>query len=61
MKLENVRVYNIDNALRGMRNPKNSWDRGDTKHGIATYDEVVKMAEDSGYKLKDILLGLDLV
>lgn len=30
MKLENVNVYNIQNALRGMRNPKNSWAQSDS-------------------------------
>ena len=25
MKFENIKVYNFENALRGMRNPKNSW------------------------------------
>lgn len=34
MKLENVNVYNIQNALRGMRNPKNSWAQSDS-----TFDE----------------------
>lgn len=30
MKFENICVYNFQNALRGMRNPKNSWVKGDT-------------------------------
>lgn len=59
MKLENVRVYNISTSLFGMRNPKNSWNKRDTKAGIATYDEVVKMAEENGVNLKDILLYQD--
>ena len=29
MKFENIRVYNFENALRGMRNPKNSWHLSD--------------------------------
>jgi len=31
IKLEHTRVYNIVDAMRGMRNPKNSWARNDTK------------------------------
>ena len=30
MKFEHTKVMNFDGALRGMRNPKNSWDRSDT-------------------------------
>lgn len=30
MKFENTRVYNFENAFRGMRNPKNSWDKSDS-------------------------------
>ncbi len=31
MKFENTKVMNFDGALRGMRNPKNSWDKSDSK------------------------------
>ena len=54
MKFNNIRVYNFEFALRGMRNPKNSWHLADTKSGIARYENVVAMAEQSGYDLKDI-------
>ena len=30
MKFENTKVMNFDGALRGMRNPKNSWDKSDS-------------------------------
>lgn len=30
MKFENIEVYNMDHALRGMRNPKESWDKSDS-------------------------------
>ena len=30
MKFENTRVMNLEGALRGMRNPKESWNRSDT-------------------------------
>lgn len=40
MKFENIRVYNFEHALRGMRNPKNSWHLSDSKFGM-TYDENV--------------------
>lgn len=34
MKFENIRVYNFDNALRGMRNPLASWARSDSEYGV---------------------------
>ena len=41
MKFENVRIYNFEHALRGMRNPKNSWDKSDSLYGIGTPEEYV--------------------
>lgn len=32
IKFENTEVMNITNAIRGMRNPLNSWDKGDTRY-----------------------------
>lgn len=34
MKFENIRVYNFEHALRGMRNPKDSWHLSDSYYGI---------------------------
>lgn len=31
MKFENTQVFNLENALRGMRNPLDSWERSDSK------------------------------
>jgi hypothetical protein len=44
MKFENIRVYNFEGALRGMRNPKNSWHLSDSYFGIVNehgFDECV--------------------
>lgn len=30
IKIENLHVYGWEAAIRGMRNPMNSWDRSDT-------------------------------
>lgn len=30
IKITNYNVYNFENAIRGMRNPKNSWDKNDS-------------------------------
>lgn len=34
MKFENIKVFNFEGALRGMRNPKNSWDKSDSFFGL---------------------------
>lgn len=39
MKFENISVMNFENALRGMRNPKNSWHLSDTYEGFE-YDDT---------------------
>lgn len=30
MRFENTRVFNFEGAIRGMRNPKESWDKSDS-------------------------------
>ena len=37
IKFENTEVFNIKGALRGMRNPKNSWDRSDSKQSDGSF------------------------
>ena len=32
IKITNVNVYNLENAIRGMRNPLNSWSRIDSNY-----------------------------
>ena len=34
MKFEHTQVFNFEGALRGFRNPKNSWDKSDSFFGI---------------------------
>lgn len=40
MKFENIRVYNFENALRGMRNPLASWKKIDSEFGVRPRAEV---------------------
>lgn len=35
MKFEKTEVFNFEGALRGMRNPMNSWDKSDSGYGYA--------------------------
>ena len=34
IKIENVEVVGLEAAIRGMRNPMNSWDKSDSRHGM---------------------------
>jgi hypothetical protein len=38
MKFENIRVMNFENALRGMRNPKESYNKSDSYFGLEFHD-----------------------
>ena len=33
IKITNIKVFNVEGAIRGMRNPMNSWDRSDSTEG----------------------------
>ena len=42
MKFENTQVWGFEHAIRGMRNPKNSWDKSDSYFNITDdYDEGI--------------------
>lgn len=32
IKLENIETYGWESAIRGMRNPMNSWDKSDSEY-----------------------------
>lgn len=46
MKFENIRVMNFENALRGMRNPKNSWHLSDSEYGICHFEDYNDIVSD---------------
>ena len=49
MKFENVRVMNFENALYGMRNPKESWHLSDTYHGLEQINNVFERTDGQDY------------
>ena len=55
MKFENIRVMNFENALRGMRNPKDSWHLSDSEFGIAPMKDVIKYCEENDKNLCDVV------
>ena len=46
MDFKNCSVYNFDGALRGMRNPLNSWKLSDSNFGVENWDCVDSYASD---------------
>ena len=61
IKIENVDVFGFESAIRGMRNPMNSWDKSDSQFDVQTYWDYEC---DLPYEHHDIILGnndLDLM
>ena len=49
MLFSNIRVFNFEGALRGMRNPKNSWHLSDSFFGIADWDDAYRYVQECAY------------
>ena len=56
MKFENIRVMNFENALRGMRNPKESYHRIDSEFGIAPTYDVINYCAENNCDVWDVIL-----
>ena len=51
IKIENADVYGFDAAIRGMRNPMNSWDKSDSQHCLDYSTECKDCGYDSEHGL----------
>ena len=51
MKFENIRVMNFENALRGMRNPKESWNLSDSYFGLEAIDNISERTNGQDYRI----------
>ena len=72
IKLEKVNVMNIEGAIRGMRNPLNSWDKSDSRYDWNTCSyyigpndlslarRLVKSGTDHRKFLRQILVSIDI-
>lgn len=73
IKFENTEVFNFDGALRGMRNPLNSWDKSDSKIGrdyksqleigpndLKLAQNLIKAGSDHRKFLRQILVSVDI-
>ena len=55
MKFENTDVWGFKHAARGMRNPMNSWHKGDSGYAITDYE---KHGEEVEIKYDESKFGL---
>lgn len=60
-------VYNIDNAIRAMRNPMSSWSKSDTKDGIIGENDLklcknlIRAGTEHRKFLRQIFISLDIL
>ncbi len=45
IKVENIDVFGFDAAVRGMRNPMNSWDKSDSRYILDEMDFIIGQAD----------------
>ena len=55
IKIENVEIVGWEAAIRGMRNPMNSWEKSDSERNIRFYKllrTIFHICEIAGFELK---------
>ena len=57
MKFEHTKAYNFENAIRGMRNPKNSWARSDSCFGICDVTDAAQFEQNDENKMTGWIHG----
>ena len=66
IKIENLKVYGFESAMRGMRNPMNSWSLGDTKgnhidkNDLKLLKQLVKAGSDHRKVLRQMFISCDI-
>lgn len=71
IKVENIKVFNLEGAIRGMRNPMNSWDKSDTdfsKESVTLGENdkclaqrLIKAGSEHRKFLRQIMISFDVV
>ena len=61
MKIENIEVYGFRAAIRGMRNPMESWDKSDSTFMDPSMDSIVRAPEYPCIGPADMKLALSLI
>ena len=59
IKIDNIEVFNFDGALRGMRNPKNSWEKSDSSYITPRANNLLPTVYNIGPK--DLILAQKLI
>lgn len=49
INVKNIEVFNLDGALRGMRNPMNSWDKSDSGYGCHNKTHITEKHDEELY------------
>lgn len=66
MKFENTEVFNIEGAMRGMRNPLNSWYKNDTRENLIGFNDsdlarrLIKTGPEHAKFLRQIMVSADI-
>ena len=66
MKFDNVSTYNIENSIRGMRNPLNSWDKSDSagnligEKDLELAKKLIKAGSSDRKFLRQIFVSMDI-
>lgn len=58
LEITDTKVFNFEGALRGLRNPKNSWHLSDSFYGIGDDDEIRELAGEAAYSYVDQEMNL---
>ena len=71
IKVENIKVFNLEGAIRGMRNPMDSWDKSDTdfsKENVTLGENdkclaqrLIKAGSEHRKFLRQIMISFDVV
>ena len=56
MRIENLEVHNLTNAIRGMRNRKRDWYKSFSIRGIVDFDKAEKLACDNNLAITDVII-----
>lgn len=66
IKIENLETYGVESAMRGMRNPMNSWQRNDTKNNkigendMRLLQQLVYAGSDHRKVLRQMFISCDI-
>lgn len=66
IKVENINVFNLDNAIRGMRNPLESWSKNDStaielgENDLSLAQRLIRGGPEHAKFLRQIMVSMDI-